>query len=270
MGVNSLTGVETLQEMASVFKAFSHEARLNLLIYLNEEDKTAKDLSELLKTTQTYVHRHLQIMIAEGLVEKEGRFFSLSTAGKIFVNSIGWLEVITKYNRFWENHSIYKIPENLIRDVAVLKHAKLISPAPRVIKKTLMMISKANKRILAISDRLPEIGAPAIEKSIENGLQEAYALAADIPPNFKSFHRAKNLPPIFKSRITNIENIYLGILIIDEKEACVLFPDHTGLLDWNYSMIGKDPSFISWVEKNFWEMYNKSNDLTKNPEQLII
>lgn len=257
MGVNSLTGVEALKEMASVLKTFCHEARLQILIHLNEGDKTAKDLSELLDTSQTYIHRHIQIMADCGLIEKNGKNFALSTIGKVSVNLLGSLEVITKYNNYWENHSLSKISDNLMEDLAVLKTAKMISPAPRVIEKITETIKKANKEILAISDRSAVITYSNVVEKIGGGV-EFHVLSGLALPNFKKKYSKISPSHSIEVRKMAIEDIYMGLLIADGEEAGVIFPDNSGSLDWNYAFTSKDPNFISWVEKNFWEMYNKA------------
>ena len=145
--------MNNLQGMASLFKTFCHESRLEILVFLKEGEKTAKDLSKLLETSQTYVHRHIQTLVEGGLLEKNGKKFSLTTTGKIVVNSLGWVEVVSNYNSFWENHSLFKLPEYLIEGISALKYSKLITPAPKVIGKAIEMVSNANNQVLCVIDR---------------------------------------------------------------------------------------------------------------------
>ncbi|MDY6865921.1 MAG: hypothetical protein SVY15_08130, partial [Halobacteriota archaeon] len=65
------------------------------------------------------------------------------------------------------------------------------------------------------------------------------------------------VPSHLEIRTTSLENIYMGVAVSDEVEACVIFPDDKGTLDWDYAIYGKDPDFISWAEKNFWYMYER-------------
>ena len=257
--------MDSLQDMASVFKTFGHEARLQILILLDEGDKTAKGLSELLDTSQTYIHRHIQIMVESGLIEKNGKNFCLSTNGKVSVNLLSSLELITKYDNYWENHNLKKIPEYLIEDIEVLKKANLISPAPRVIEKIIETIKKANGNILSVSDRSAVITYSTVVEKIRSGV-EFHVLSGLTLPNFKKKYSKIGPSHSIEVRKMAIEDIYMGLLIVDGKEAGVIFPDNSGSLDWNYAFISKDKNFIYWVEKNFWEMYEKAECFLKMNE----
>lgn len=258
--------VNNFQTIASIFKTSGHEARLSLLKALNSQDMTASDLSEILGNSPVYVHRHLQILTDEGLVEKIEKKFTLSTIGKIFVNSLGWAEVMTKYNTFWYEHSVANIPESLLERISTLKNTSLIYPAPRIIDQLLKMILKARKKILGTSDRLPEIAVNALLKTLENQKVEcAYSLIGGTPSVVEWINHLKNMiPDNFSFKIVDIEKIYMGILIVDDIEAGILFPNKNGVMDWNCGIIGKDPEFISWAEENFWNMYDKGNDFRSN------
>lgn len=247
------------QSISKIFKISSHEARLALLKALNEDDRTANDLSKLLKTTQVYTHRHLQILVEGDLVEKKERFFSISTIGKIFVNSLGWVEVISKYNDYWNGHNLSKFPDELLEGLYVLKNTRPIGPAPRIIDKLLEMVSNSKKQIMGVADRLPEIAINEILKTVEKQA-ELYALMGDTPSTRKLLNEEIEIPKNAKVRLTDVENMYMGILIVDDEEAGIIFPGKNGPLDWNHGIIGKDPDYIAWVKECFWEMYNKGNE----------
>ena len=267
-----------LYKVASqLFKVSSHEARIEILKILKEDDKTAKDLAELLDISEQYMHRHLNRLGEEGLVKKDQKNFLLSSSGKIFLNSIKGVEVIAKYNDFWNNHSLSGFPEGLIDGIATLKNTELISPAPRVFNKVITMYLNSNNRILTAADRVPRFLIPTIFEVIEGGGIELFSLIRGLSPGEKSryWHEFLNsdklkTTPIEKGRHQNrflqgfklqrtipIENFYMGITIVDDKEAGIIFPDNKGSLDWNCAIYGKDPDFISWAEKNFWYMYEK-------------
>ena len=254
--------MDYLEEVSLVLKTSGHKARLEILSSLKEGDKSAKNLSELFGTSQTYVHRHLQTMVEGGLVEKRGKDFTLSTVGRIIVNSLGYMETIINYKDFWEGHSISQVPGKLLEEMIALKNTKIITPAPRVIDKMIEMISASDKRILAAADRLPEITFTETRNGFVRGV-EVYVLMGDIPPQHIDLYKNVDIPKGVKIRTTAKENLYMGVLVIDNKEAGIIFPDKNGVLDWNAAIYGKNPEFVSWVEKNFRVMFNKGRNLFK-------
>lgn len=252
--------MDKLQLISSVFKASGHEARLGLLEALRESGMTANDLSKLFGTSPSYVHRHLQILIEGDLIKKEGRIFTLSTSGRIFINSLGWIEVIIKYDDFWKRHDLSKVPESLIEQMVVLKGTKQITSAPRVIDKILKMIDGSEKRILACTDKLPGITFPAVARQLKKGVK-LYSITGDLTPDSKNRYKDMNLPSSVEMRTAPLEDIYMGILVVDSKEAGIIFQDTRGTLDWNCAILGKGPDFISWAENNFWWIHNKGTDI---------
>ena len=172
------------QTISSLFKISGHETRIELLKALKQDDMSASDISEVFGTTPAYVHRHLQILAEGGLIEKNGKNFSLSSIGKIFINSLGWGEVISMYNDFWKSHSLLKVPEIFIEDMYVFKSAKMISPAPKVIDKIKCMVSNANEKILSVIDRSTLISYSDVLEKIKIGV-EFYHLSGSILPNCK-------------------------------------------------------------------------------------
>lgn len=193
------------------------------------------------------------------------------------MNSLKAIEVIAKYNDFWDNHSLLRFPESLIDGIVTLKNTELISPAPKVLNKIKTMILSSNERILAAADHVPRLLFPYYGQMIRDMGIEAYSLTRDLSPDEKIRYGRELLlgrSPIeireylkkynqgFKrTRRLPIENIYMGIFIVDDKEAGIFFPDNKGLLDWNYAIYGMDSDFISWAEKNFWYMHEKGKSM---------
>ncbi|MDY6965304.1 MAG: ArsR family transcriptional regulator [Halobacteriota archaeon] len=251
--------MENSQIISSVFKTSGHNARLRLLRVLKDNAKTATDLSELFATSQSYIHRHLQILAEGGLIKKNGRAFTLTTNGKIFVNSLGGMEVMAKFSDFWETHSLSKFTDDIIGEMSVLRNTELITPAPKIISKVMSMVKSSEERVLCITDRFPEITLPLLREIGQKGV-DGYGLMGDMPQNHGAINRDIDLLHSINIRTLDVEGIFMGILLIDEKEAGILFPDKRGVLDWNFGIIGDNPDFISWVEKNFWYMYNKGTE----------
>lgn len=252
--------MDDLSESTSrLLKVTGHKARIDILKFLEEKERTAKELAELLGVSETYAHQHLNKLSGEDLIKKEGRLFSLSTSGRIFVGSLDMMEVVSKYKRLWENHTIENIPPDSIRSMRVFRDTELINSAPKVIEKFYNVASYTDERLLIATDRVPMMQETAFNEMFKNEVQ-IYRLIGSIP-YFQSMRPDLDLPKGLEVRIAPMDRIYMGILIIDEKEAGVIFPDNKGLLDWNQMICGRDPDFISWVEKNFWEMFMKAEDI---------
>ena len=251
-----------LYEAASqLFKVSSHSARIEILKTLERSNKSTKDLAKLLDIPEANTHKHIHRLSEEGLIKKDGKNFTLSSSGRIFVNLLlDGIEVVEKYRGLWESHSIDRVPVDLLRDMKVFRDTELIRSAPIVLEKNFKAAVKTQKRLLIATDRLfTRVTETEVNKMIEKKL-EVFMIIGHIP-HFQSQNPNIQLPPGVEIRIAPMDNIYMGTVIVDDKEAGVIFPDNKGSLDWDYGIYGKDPDFISWAEKNFWNMFKKGEDI---------
>ncbi|MDY6958242.1 MAG: helix-turn-helix domain-containing protein [Halobacteriota archaeon] len=244
-----------------LLKVTSHKSRLEILNVLQEKEMTAKSLARLLNISEAYMHKHLGRLWDEGLIKKEGKEFALTTSGRVFISLLEGMDVVGKFIDLWESHAVDKIPKELLGDMRVLKNTELIISAPRVLEKFYDPSIVYEKRRMIAIDRIPKSVA---NTGIRDGLKELicgleverYTLIGPAP-HFESHFKNIKIPSHLEIRSTSLENIYMGVAVSDEVEACVIFPDDKGTLDWDYAIYGKDPDFISWAEKNFWYMYER-------------
>lgn len=259
--------MDNFSEIASqLFKASGHNTRVKILKNLEKSDKTAKDLSKIVDTSETCVHQHLNKLNEGGLIKKNGRYFSLSTSGRIFVSSFGIAEVVGNYRNYWESHSVDKIPPGFLKDIGVLRNTNMIISAPKVIDRFMDALLNHKKRLLIVIDRVAKVGDNEINEMINKRRMSVAGMETfiliGIIPSFLSQNRILNrYLPGLEIKTTSTKNIYMGLCVVDDKEAGVIFPDYNGLLDWNFAIYGLDPDFISWVENNFWEMYEKGESI---------
>lgn len=260
--------MDSLYEVASqLFKVSGHRTRVEILKTLEEEGKTAKDLAKLMDASGTYVHQHLNRLCESGLIKKNGKDFTLTTSGRIFISSFDIIDVVGKYNSYWEGHSVDKIPIDLMRGIKSLKNTELVCSAARVLERFYNTAQSRQKRLLVAIDRVPrrvaETALTAFKEVFiegDRGGVKRFWLVGPMP-NWQSRYPNLRLPPGLKIRTTPVEDIYMGIIVVDDKEAGVIFPDNNGSLDGNYAMFGKDRDFISWAEKSFWYMYKRGVDV---------
>lgn len=252
------------KKTCQLFKVSSNRSRVGVLKTLEKEAKTAKSLAELLGTSDAYIHKHLNRLNEEGLIKKDGKCFCLSTSGRIFIKLLDGIDIVEKYKDLWEGHTVDKVPGNLLRWIGVLNDTELIRSAPRVFEKFYSTILSRKNRILIAIDRFPKMIAGDMIKELikkrDRGEVKRYWLIGPIP-HFRGSHPNFILPHGLEMRTMPLENIYLGVVIVDGREAIVIFPDSKGTLDWDYALYGTDPDFISWAEKNFWNMYEGGEDI---------
>ncbi|MDY6931384.1 MAG: helix-turn-helix domain-containing protein [Halobacteriota archaeon] len=250
------------EETSQLFKASGHRSRIEILKILVEDPKTAKEIAEQMGYAETYVHKHLHRLTEEDLIRKENKYFTLSTCGKIFVNSLDGIEVVGKYKEVWGEHDIGGVPQEILRDIRSLRGTDLISSAPNVLVKFNNMALNAKKKILFAANQIPMM-EEIINKGIFDKRVDITLLISLIEPDLLNDYSNNDDYSNLDILTTNMDNIYMGVLVIDDGEAGVIFQDKRGSLDWDYAILGRESKFISWAEKNFWNMCENSKDISE-------
>ena len=111
-----------MSELLNVISA--SDKRRNLLILLAKGPKEWDEIKSVLKVTSTGMLPQVKILEEEGLIERNGRKFSLTTVGRILATHmeplLGTMEIFDKNRKFWNDHNIDVLPDDLlfrIRDI---------------------------------------------------------------------------------------------------------------------------------------------------------
>jgi len=115
--------------------------RTKIMISLNEEAKKTRDLREELGLTSSTILHGISELERQSLVFRRGDKYLLSQTGQILapkiIDMINTLGVIKEYEKFWLNHEIRDIPNDLIMQIGNLNNSLLIEAEPTNIVKPL-------------------------------------------------------------------------------------------------------------------------------------
>ncbi len=245
---------DEISQISKLFKAVGHEARMEVLLALDKEPLSAKELAGTLKTSQTYIYKHLQRLMDANLITRDGKEFVLSAGGRIFINSIDGVKVVARYKDVWENRMLESIPTKLLRDMGLLLRAKSFHPAPEVITHLINLLSSSKNEVLAVVDQVPpkvmmRIVRDRIKKNVKFRLIVRAELS-DMPG-----YLADLTGSALEMRTIKSEYFTMGAIVVDNRDAGILFLDAHGNFDWNHGLYSNDIEFVEWAKKIFQYMY---------------
>ena len=117
-----------MNELLNVISA--SDKRRNLLILLNERSYEWDEIKRILNVTSTGMLPQIKILEEEHLIEREGRKFFLTPMGKVLTTHmeplIRTMEVFDKNRKFWGEHDLSVLPENLLLDIRDLGEYTII------------------------------------------------------------------------------------------------------------------------------------------------
>ncbi|WP_458454676.1 helix-turn-helix transcriptional regulator [Methanobrevibacter sp.] len=130
-----MTSAETKQRLTQEFSGIKYiltsGMRSKLLLTLYEKAKKLEDLrKELQKPSATILHG-LKELETNNLIQKEQKYYKLTSNGYLITTNMiklieNWYSV-NKSELFWNNHDLSDIPEDVLKNIYLLKDAKYIN-----------------------------------------------------------------------------------------------------------------------------------------------
>jgi predicted transcriptional regulator len=253
------------------FLELSSEQRIRILFAINEKSMTLSKLTEKLGASKSEVHRNLNRMIKAGLIEKTvGGNFVPTIYGKTVLNFVPSLNFIPENSNFFSNHTFGDIPQKFIFRIGVFDSCKHIKGFVKVIEQWKKIHTNSKKYVYNILAEVPY--SDDIINTVESKLKSdvliksIFATDAVIPDNRNEVFEKKNFAKFVKKEILQrkIADSVTVSLLINEKEACVIFPGDDGKPDMGHAFYGKNSEFHEWCLDYFEYFWNNSHSFQES------
>jgi len=152
-----MTSAQTREELIKEFKGLKYiltsGMRSKLLLSIYEKPKNLDDLrSELEKPSATILHG-LKELENNNLIRKINKYYELTSNGYLITtNMVKLIEnwyAVNKSKLFWNNHDLSDLPEDMLKNIYLLKDARYInsttSDLSNAFNAYIKLISKANE-----------------------------------------------------------------------------------------------------------------------------
>lgn len=260
--------------LSKIFLELASEQRMTILIKLMKQKYKISSMAKELSATPPEVHRNFQRMIKTGLISKtvDGNY-ELTTFGKAICFQLPLFQTIDKNKKFFQDHSFGKLPEKFIVRLGMLSNAKLISGYVKVMEKWDEIYQNTEKYIkntlieVSYSDNLVNILLKKLEKEIkifsifyEGAIVTKKRREMVEKPDFSKYVKNELLTRKMRKTVDIV-------LVMNEKEVGVSFPDQTGKPDLSCLFYSTDEKFHDWCEDYFQSLWETSN--TFREEKLV-
>jgi predicted transcriptional regulator len=258
-----------MSDLLSIISA--SDKRRNLLILLTSGPKEWDEIKKILKVTSTGMLPQVKILEEEGLIERDGRKFSLTPMGCILATHmeplIRTMDVFDKNRKFWHTHNINVIPEEILLNIRDLGNYRIVENSDEEIfdvNPFLKSISHA-KVIKGISHTIhpkyPSFFLNLAKKGSESSLiltpgvykivQEKYHDLLEKWLDCKNAH-------LYVSE----KDIKFSFAVTDSYFSLSLFYQ-TGMFDSKNDVISTDPSALGWGESLFTYFMQRSEKINE-------
>jgi len=257
---------DLFEEVASEIFQISSEQRLTIIKILSEKKARLSDFKNDLNSSKSEIHRNLTRLLKSKIISKDKNgYYFLTTYGNVIESQLTMWILFYKNKNFFSKHHLGNLPYKFIQRIGALSDSSCIQGFVKVQKCWKDIYSNAEKYISSILYEIPyddEI-LKLIKNKTKNGvkLKNIFSIPVIISENRKDLLKKTGLEKSLKDgkierRIKKNTQV---LVVLNEKEACVHFPDIEGKIDVGQALYGNNSLFHEWCLDYFRESCENSS-----------
>jgi len=242
------------------------EQRLGILLKLYEKRSTISVIAKELDATVPEVFRNFERLSKAGLIEKDSEgTYGLSIYGKTVCIQIPSLVFFAQHKKYFKSHTLGNLQTKFIQRIGSLASGQHIKGVVKVLEKWKEVYKNADKHIYNVlsevtytKDVIEEIISKLDKKiNIKSIFSEFSILPNERKEVLDKFSFKKYIDEgILERRM--LKEVQIAV-ILNEKEACVMFPNKDGEVDLSEMLSSTEPDFIEWCLDYFYECWKDSS-----------
>ncbi len=240
------------EKVSENFLELASLQRLNILFKLLERNrKRIEPLAKELDATKQEVHRNLVRLEQSGLITKDGEGkYSLTTFGRTMCAEIPSILFLSQYRDYFSDHDFGDIPVKFIMRAGQLATGTHIKGITKTLEKWKSVYKNANEYIYEILSEIPADLFDPIVKKIKNGIKYEYIVSesAIVPEGRTTMLKKSGFYELMEKGLIErkMQKSVQIVTVLNEKEACVFFPNSNGEADLTEMFYSDNDMFHEW------------------------
>lgn len=257
--------VEGLGTAAAGFLELASEQRLEILSRLYGQNQKISVVAKELDATVPEVFRNFERLAKAGLVAKDSDgSYSISTAGRLLYSQVTLVKFLSENKQYLRTHGFSDISDKFLQRIGALESGQHVRGFVKVLEKWREIYDSAETYICNVLFEVPytaDFIEPIVNK-VGRGvkIKSVFSSSAIIPNDRKEIlekHGFKKM--IEDGRVERrMKDDIRTVAVLNEKEACVMFPTLDGSPDISEGFYSKDPRFHEWCLDYFTHCWDKS------------
>jgi predicted transcriptional regulator len=254
------------EKAANDFMELASEQRLAILSKMQYEPVKISTVARELDATVPEVYRNFERLVKADLVAKNpDGTYGITAIGKILYFQVTLLSFLSSNKKYFRNHNFDQLPEKFIQRMGALEKGESVKGFVKVQEKWKEIYNDAEKYIYNILFEVPytsDLMKLLVEK-ISSGvkLQSIFSESAVIPKERRQVFEKfgfKDLIQQGKIERKMRENVKI-VVILNEREAGVMFPNVGGDVDMSEAFFSQDVKFHEWCLDYFEYSWKDAN-----------
>ena len=239
-----------------LFFELAGNLRLSVLSKVLDKPYRLSQLATELEATMQETHRNIVRLMEAGLVLKDSEGQHLLTPyGKLVVSILPSFTFLFNQREYFGEHDLSDLPRQFIERIGSLEKCEVVHGVLAIVQRWKNLYLESGSYIKEIMGQVPVDLIEVLSTKIESGVKFSYIFGRDsVIPKGRSeiLHRVGWTDLISKGLVMRkmLETVRT-MVVINEKEACVLFPNLKGEPDLNTMFYSHDRDFHSWCNELF-------------------
>lgn len=253
------------QNSAKEFLEISSEQRLAILLRLNQNKSKVSILAKELDATMPEVYRNFERLAKADLITKDSEGdYEITTYGKIICGQISSIQFMSENKKYFKNHDFGNIPQKFLQRIGALVEGQKIKGFVKIMEKWKDIYKNADEYIFNILYEVPytsDLMVPLVKK-VESGvkLHSILSETAILSKERKQVIDKLGIKKLVEKGLMErkIQDTVSVVLLLNEKEGCIMFPGKNGEVDLAEGFYGNDSLFQEWCHDYFDYCWNNA------------
>ncbi|NHI04037.1 hypothetical protein DYY67_1412 [Candidatus Nitrosotalea sp. TS] len=242
-----------LDVAAAEFLELASEQRLEILSRLYEQNLKVSTVAKEIEATVPEVFRNFERLVKAGLISKESDgSYSISTAGRLMYNQVSLVRFLSENKKYLQTHMFSDVSDKFLQRIGSLEGGQHLKGVVKVLEKWKEIYDNAESYIYNVLFEVPYTAdfIEPIVKKIGQGikLRSVFSNSAIVPNDRKQVFEKQGFKKFIEDGKVErrMKEDVKTIVILNEKEACVMFPASDDNPDVSEGFYSKDTGFHEW------------------------
>ncbi|WP_428325678.1 helix-turn-helix transcriptional regulator [Nitrosopumilus sp.] len=225
--------------------------RLQIIFKLLEKSTTPTKLAKDIGATKQEVHRNFTRLEDSGLIEKkvDGNY-TLTTFGRTICTQVPSVVFISQNRKYFEKHHFGEVPHKFQMRCGQLANSTYVKGVSKVLEQWKNIYKNSDEYIYEILSEVPLDLIEPVVKRIKKGVKFNYIFSesAVVPKGRKALLKKLGFDKLMEKGLIErkMEKNVQTVIVLNEKEACVMFPTLDGESDISAMFYSDDAMFHEW------------------------
>ena len=243
--------MDTFEDEASKFLELASDQRLHILFGLLSKKYKVSVMARELDSTIQQVDKNFQRLAAAKMIARDADgYYHLTTFGETICTQIPNLVFISKNAKYFSEHYFGDVPKKFIMRIGALASGQYVKGFTKVLDSWKTIFKNANEYIYGIISEEALDHIEPIVNQIRKGVKvnSIFAESAIVPKGRKELLEKLGFKKFVEKGLVErkMKKDVKAVVVLNEKEACVMFPRLGGESDISSMFYSSEPFFHEW------------------------